>query len=158
MMSEKKVVMACANYWTTPLQVGSHHIARAFARSGWEVAFVSDPISPAHFLKASAGLKSRFEIYKNGGMQEGNVWSYVPGSLLSPYNHPLLKSKWLHKKWYKLSFPSLVSKVKKQGFDRPDLLYLDSPLQSFWLEALLPKYSIYLLADYNMAFLQSAPA
>lgn len=157
-MSVKKVVMACANYWTTPLQVGSHHIARAFERSGWEVAFISDPISPAHILKSSAGLKSRFEIYKNGGMQEGNVWSYVPGSLLSPYNHPLLKSKWLHEKWSKFTFPSVVSKVKKQGFDRADLLYLDSPLQTFWLKALSPKYSIYRLADYNKAFLQTALA
>jgi len=150
--------MACANDWTTPLQVGSHHIARAFARSGWDVAFISDPISPAHLLKPSPGLKRRYSHYKNGGMQEGTIWSYVPGGLLTPYNHSLLKSLWLHKNWHKLTLPSVISKVKRRGFDRPDLLYLDSPLQPFWLGALSPKYSIYRLADYNKAFIHTAPA
>ena len=150
--------MACANYWTTPLQVGSHHIARAFRRKGWEVAFLSDPISPLHLLKPSPGLKSRFALYKQGGMEEENVWSYVPGALLSPYNHSLLKSSWLHKHWHYLTIPSLLSKVKRKGFDKPDLLYFDSPLQAFWLNKLCPKYAIYRLADYNSAFAQTSPA
>jgi len=150
--------MACANDWTNPLQVGSHHIARAFARSGWDVAFISDPISPAHLLKPSLGLKRRYHQYKNGGTQEGTIWSYVPGGLLTPYNHSLLKSKWLHKNWPKLTLPSVISKVKKRGFDKPDLLYLDSPLQPFWQDALTPKYSIYRLADNSKAFLQTSPA
>ncbi len=150
--------MACANDWKSPLQVGSHHIARAFARAGWEVAFLSDPISPAHILKASPGLKRRYSIYRSGGIEEGSVWSYLPAGLLTPYNHSLLKSRWLHKNWNRLTFPSIISKVKERGFDRPDLLYLDSPLQAFWLDALSPTYSIYRLADYNRAFVQTAPA
>ncbi len=154
----KKIVMACANYWTSPFQVGSHHFARAFACQGWKVAFISDPISPAHLLKQTPGLKSRFEIYCKGGIREENIWTYLSGSLLSPYNHPLLRSEWLHKNWQIFSFPSLTSKLKHQGFDKPDLLYFDSPTHAFLMKTLSPKYSIYRLADYNKAFQQTAVA
>lgn len=150
--------MACANYWTSPLQVGSHHIARTFVSKGWEVAFISDPISPLHLLKPSPGLKSRYSIYKEGGLREGKIWSYVPAALMTPHNHSFLKSPWLHHHWHQFTFPSVISKVKKEGFDHPDLLYIDSPFQGFWLDTLSPKRSLYRLADYNKAFIQTAPA
>ena len=114
--------MACAKYWTSQLQVGSHHIARSFANKGWEVAFISDPISPLHLLKPSPGLKSRYTIYKEGGLREGNIWSYVPGALMTPHNHSFLKSPWVHHHWHQLTLPAVISKVKKQGVDCPDLL------------------------------------
>lgn len=154
----KKVVMACANYWTTPFQVGSHHIARAFAHRGWEVAFISDPISVPHFLRFSESLKDRFDIYRKGGVQEKNIWAYVPGGLFTPYNYPLLKSSWLHNNWQNLTFPSVVSKLRERGFGEPDLLYWDSPLQAFWKKKLSPRFSIYRVADYNKGFLQTSPA
>lgn len=150
--------MACANHWTTSLQVGSHHIARTFIRNGWKIAFISDPISPAHFLKPSSELKKRYFLYKSGGLKEQNLWTYVPGALLTPYNCSFLKSSWIHANWAKLTFPSIISKVKQQGFDKPDLLYIDSPFYAFWLDLLSPKYSIYRLADYTQAFRQTAPA
>jgi len=82
----------------------------------------------------------------------------VPGGLFTPNNYPLLRSAWLHKNWHALSFPSVISKLKKRGFENPDLLYFDSPLQSFLNQTLSPRCSIYRVADYNKGFLQTSPA
>jgi hypothetical protein len=60
-----KVLMACANYWTSPFQVGSHHLARGLARAGWTVGFVSDPISPFHWVSSPRQeLSKRYDLYR----------------------------------------------------------------------------------------------
>jgi hypothetical protein len=48
MAAGKKALLACPVYWTSPLQYGSHHLARQLVKSGFEAAYVSDPICPAH--------------------------------------------------------------------------------------------------------------
>ena len=68
----KKVLMAVANYYTSPFQVGSHHYARAFEKLGYEVLFISNPISPIHKIFANSNeLKERERIYKKGGESAG---------------------------------------------------------------------------------------
>ena len=124
MNPKKKVLMACSNPWNSVFQVGSHHIARQFIEMGYEVAFISDPISPLHIIGGS-GLKKRFQIYRTGGENKGNLWAYVPGALLTPHNFPLLRSKWVHQYWHTLTIPNLIKKVKKRGFDQVDILYFD---------------------------------
>ena len=46
----KKILMAVANYYTSSFQVGSHHFARTFEKIGYQVLFISNPISPIHTL------------------------------------------------------------------------------------------------------------
>ena len=48
---KKKALMACCNYWDSPFHVGSHHIAKNLLELGWQVGFVSDPISLLHVCK-----------------------------------------------------------------------------------------------------------
>ena len=98
--------MACANYWTTPFQVGSHHLARGFVDAGWTVGFVSDPISPLHLLgHARKELASRFRLYRQGGFWDlgKKLWAYVPAALATPRNEPLLRSHALERGWAHLT-------------------------------------------------------
>lgn len=153
----KKVLMACSNNWNSPFQVGSHHIANEFIKSGWQVAFVSDPISPLHFLFPSDKnniLRDRFKVYKKHGLEEydGKLWAYVPGTLLAPHNRMILKNDWVQSNWEKLTIPNVIRLVKQRGFGEVDLLYLDSLNQSFWLDHIGAKKSIYRLADNNRGF------
>ena len=68
----KKVLMAVANYYTSPFQVGSHHYARAFEKLGYEVLFISNPISPIHKIFANSNeLKERERIYKKEAKVRG---------------------------------------------------------------------------------------
>ncbi len=149
--------MACSNPWTSVFQVGSHHLAREFLKLGYEVAFISDPISPFHLLN-STGLKARFDLYRSGGMVQDNLWAYVPGALFPPHNKPLLRSEWVHRRWHQLTFPSVLRKAKENGFGDVDILYFDTPIQSFWLKEIRARKTVFRIADQNSGFKKATPA
>ncbi len=57
-----------SNYYTSPFQVGDHHLARAFAADGWRVAFISAPITPFHLFSSKQELlKERLHNYRQKG-------------------------------------------------------------------------------------------
>ena len=124
-----KVLMACSNYWNSPFHVGSHHIAKGLASAGHEIAFVSNPISPLHIFSGDMNsLWDRFSVYKKGGIWDDHhgIWTYVPATITSPHNKPILNSRWVQINWHKLTFPNVVSVLEKNGFPEVDLLYLDT--------------------------------
>jgi len=160
-MPRKRLLMACPNHWRSPFQVGSHHLARGFVRAGWEVAYLSDPISPLHLCRGlTADLKARLASYRAGGIEDldGHLWSYVPGALLTPHNKPILRSNFIHRHWQRGTFPGVVGRVRRRGFSQVDLLYIDSIEQSFWLDVLDYRQAIYRVADYNPHFEKYTPA
>lgn len=154
-MPRKRALMACSNYWESPFQVGSHHLARGLVRAGYEVAFLSDPISPLHLCRGwNADLRMRLAIYRAGGKfdLDGRLWTYVPGAFLTPHNKPILKSESVQRNWYRWTWPNLASLIRKRGFDRVDVLYIDSIQQSFWIDLIGHDRSVYRVADYNPHF------
>lgn len=160
-MRPKRLLMASANYWRSPFQVGSHHLARGFARAGWEVAFVSDPISPWHLLGGHfKDIWDRYALYRGHGVTdcEGQVWAYVPGALFAPHNKPLLRSRWVGKQWASFSLPSLVETLKKRGFGTVDLLYCDSVAHVGWIKEIGRKQSFYRVTDCLAGFAKATPA
>lgn len=156
-MKTKKILMAASNAWNSVFQVGSHHLAREFLKLGFEVAFISDPISPLHIF-ASRTFKERFQIYSSGGIWEENFWTYVPFTLCPPQNKPGLRSSWIHRHWHRFTIPSIVRKAKANGFANVDLLYFDTPLQSFWLDHIQAKKTVYRRVDQNSGFKKTTPA
>jgi len=144
----KKALMACGNYWTSPLRVGSHQIANALVQMEWEVAFISDPISPLHLL-GGVDLAIRFSYYRHGGIKflDDKLWAYIPGALFTPQNKPFLRNEWVNRSWQRFTFPKVASVVAQKGFDDVDLLYFDSFSQPFWLEAIHYRKSIFRIAD-----------
>ncbi len=150
---QPRILMASSNYWMSPFQVGSHHLARGFVRAGWKVAFVSDPISPLHILtpKSHTDLWNRFGNYYRGGKwhDSGRLWTYVPAAWVVPHNKPLLRSGWVHNHWHHCTFPNPIDVVKAKGFGKVDILYIDSFTQGFWLDAIQYKRSVYRIADLN---------
>lgn len=156
---KKKALMACGNYWTSPFQVGSHHIAKSLLELGWEVAFISNPISPLHFLPGvSRELTERYAIYRGHCAHPPQLWPYVPGACFTPHAKPLLRTRWAHENWQRFSCPNVVQEARAHGFGEVDLLYLDSPLQAFWLERLVYKRSVLRVADHTQSFRSVAPA
>lgn len=149
----KKVLMAVANYYTSPFQVGSHHYARAFEKLGYEVLFISNPISPIHKIFAnSSELKERERIYKKGGESAGGIFYYVPRSLFTPQNKPFLSSNFVLNNWQNFTCPSLLNFIKERGFSEVDILWFDSPLFGFLLDTITYKKSILRIADYSKGF------
>ena len=149
----KKVLMAVANYYTSPFQVGSHHYARAFEKLGYEVLFISNPISPIHKIFANSNeLKERERIYKKGGESAGSIFYYVPRSFFTPQNKPFLSSNFVLNNWQNFTCPSLLNFIKERGFSEVDILWFDSPLFGFLLDTITYKKSILRIADYAKGF------
>lgn len=149
----KKVLMAGGNYYTSPFQVGSHHYARAFEKLGYEVLYISSPITPLHDIFANnIELKERERIYKNGGEKIGNITYYVPKALFSMQNKPLLRSKFVLNHWKDFSFPNIINYIKKKCFDDVNILWFDSPLFHFLFKNVKHKQSILRLADYSKGY------
>ena len=148
-MASKKILIAAANYWTSPYHVGSHHYAKIFAKNNWEVLFVSDPVSPFHFFTGNKGqVNERYKIYR-GSVESGykNINIYVPFSLFTPNEKFFFKTRFVANNWHKFTFPNIVSYAKKLGFGDIDILWFDSISQFFWLDAIKHKKSIYRIAD-----------
>ena len=156
---KKKALMACCNYWDSPFHVGSHHIAKNLLELGWQVGFVSDPISLLHVCKGlTDDLKKRSESFFSGGCwdESHNLYTWVPGAIVTPTNKFGLDGRWLHYNWHKLSVPNVINKIKQEGFGKVDLLYIDSKYQSFWLNKIQYRKSIFRVADKNDEFSSSA--
>ena len=150
----KKILIAAANHWTSPYQVGSHHYARVFAKNGWDVLFVSDPISPIHFLaRRNEQLKERYEIYK--GLYENdikNIKTYVPMALITPNEKPVFNTRFVAEHWHNLTIPNVVTYAKKMGFGEVDILWFDSISQKFWIDLIKYKKSVFRVSDKLDAF------
>ena len=150
MKGKRKTLFITANYWNTPYRVGSHELASLFAENGWEVGFVSDPVSPLHLLKINdKQIKDRFKLWLSGGVNDkiNNVWSYVPLTLLPPQNFPILNTRFVFENWYKFTVPRIYYKLKNNGFDKVDLLYFDNATQGSWLKIINYKKSVFRIAD-----------
>lgn len=152
---KKKALFATSNYWNSPFQVGTHHIAKELVKKGWEIAYVSAPISPIHrMFSPTKEFYDRYEVYKNGGemYEGGQVWSYVPGALLTPNNKPILRSEFIYNNWNRLTFPNINKLIESKGFRKVDLLYFDNGLQNYLLDFIDCKKSVFRMADKNSGF------
>ena len=149
----KKILICTQNHYTSKYQVGSHNYARAFEKLGYEVAFVSNPISPIHFLFAQSDiLRTRYDIHKREGVKVGNIWYYVPMSLLTPQNKFILNSKFVFNNWHKFSVRNTLSILKIKGFLNVDILWIESPYYHFMLDKIEYKKSIFRIADFSKGF------
>mgnify|MGYP002623991409 CR=1 FL=1 len=153
-------LMGTSMYWTSPFQVGSHHIARELVRQGYQVAYLSDPVSPFRFLKSwTRAAWERYTLYQQHGewYWKNKLWAYVPGALLPPSNRRFLRSTWLHRNWWRFTHPFVTSVLERRGFREVDLLYLDNPRQHFLMKQTNAQKVIYRMADFNAGFRQCSP-
>lgn len=160
--SGRRVLWAANSYWDSPFQVGANHYARELARRGWQVAFVSEPISPLHFLPR-AGRKEaleRFATWRRGGIEDvhGRVFAYTPMALLPPHAAPGLRGRRLLAHWHRATVPDLRRKIVGRGFAAVDLLVVDTVRQAFWLDAVRAGVTAARVTDHLAGFASVTPA
>jgi glycosyltransferase involved in cell wall biosynthesis len=156
-----KVLMASLDYWSSPFRYGGHHLAVAFAGAGWDVAYLSWPMSPTALARGwTTALQDRLRIYRGGGITDadGHIWAYVPGALITPHDAPLLRQYWIHRNWPRLTVPSTMGLLRRHDFGSVDLLYVDHPVQRAWLDAVPHRRSVARIADRLSAIAHQAPA
>ena len=149
----KKIIICTYNYFTTKYQVGSHNYAKAFAKLGYKVAFISSPISPLHYIFANNDdLQKRDAIHSSEGIWDDNIWYYVPKAIITPQNKPILSSKYIFENWHKFTIPNLRDILRENGFEEVDILWIESSLFSFMLDTQKYDKSILRLADFSKGF------
>ena len=157
----KRVVMATANHWRSPVTTGSQQYARQFVHAGWEVAYLSDPISPFHLLRRKSWLYNRhkFGLWARGGERDlgGRLWAYNHLSLLPVFNAPLLRSELAVRRSLDLSVPPLRRKLAGEGFEAPDLLWIDHLTCEGLVDRVAAGFSVYRMADDPTLFPEPYP-
>lgn len=155
MSKRRKVLIAAVHHWHSPIKVGTHYIAELFLSMGFDVAYVSAPVTPLHFfLPSSKDLDARRATHLTRGeyLRDGQLWHYVPHALIAPNTSPLLSSYPVLRYWQITSIPNLKTTVAQHGFDKVDVLFLDSIYQCFWLRALPHRASAYRISDNTAGF------
>lgn len=154
-MSRRKALVVGVHAWDSPFQVGSHAIARGLAERGWQVGYVSAPITPFHWLNPQrSGFQERLAVHRQGGAVDSQtgVWHYVPFSWVAPDHRAVLNARWVFMHWQRFSLPSVIRAAAAQGFSQVDLLLMNSHFQPFWLDAVVHRRAVYRLADLTAGF------
>lgn len=149
--------MACTHPYWSALQVGSQHLARQFAKNGWQVHYISAPVTPLHlpvFLNSGNELVRRFRCALKGPTlhAEGTIHSYIPFSLMAPAGHPLLRQEAVTHHWHQTMIPALSSLKKRLPPQGIDLLYLDNLSYHFLLDQFSCGKSMFRVMDVHEGF------
>jgi len=146
-----KIIICDYFPWDIDFRDGSHHFGRLFLDNGWEVLWISQPVSFLHGMKPeNAG---RMERAKAGPYQHRDgPLELVPYTLLPIYNAPLLSSSWVYENSHRYFQPSLERSLNKAGFSKPDLVWITNMVMHPVAEIADAKAVALRIADENVEF------
>ncbi len=155
-----KRILWCANtFWESPFQVGANHLARRFARNGWEVFFLANAIIPLSLLNAARREFVHPQLASwRAGAQKANglpLHYYTPMALASHRNRRFLNSRFLLRHWVRFTLPPLGRLLRTYGFHDPDVMMVDHPLFTSLVRLLRPKKLCLRITD-NLSGFQAA--
>ena len=151
----RKILIADSNYFDEYFMLGQMQYAFQFAKHGWDVAYITNPLSPFNtiFGRDKRIIFSRLLKYIKGGVNvTENIWYYIPFSAIPFHNHKLLAKEWLFNNYYKFTVPSIRAISNKKGFSSVDLLWLGTSHQKFWKDILDYKCCILRISDNSRAY------
>ena len=124
-----KAVFFEALPYESAYRVGSHQYADRFSRAGWDVFWLSHPISLLHILHPSKrDMDTRMRGWREGPFRTGEVTYYSPFTLLPSSDRPILRSRFVAYHSAKWTVPSVKRVLHRAGFDAPDLVWLSNPV------------------------------
>lgn len=129
-----KVLFAEYLTWNSPFRVGSHYYARHFLELGWRVGWLGGEFHLQNLLGNRAELARKFPIWRQGGIQHADgPWEYTCLKLAPYRDWGPLASEALAWNGHRLTWPSIRRVLRRNGFDRADLLWLTNPQAYPWL-------------------------
>ncbi|MCE9590351.1 MAG: glycosyltransferase [Planctomycetes bacterium] len=159
-MAAQRVIWATSQHWHSDNRVSSHHYARLLAEAGWRVMYLGHPVSPLHLLRSRSrhGTRQRWREWRAGGETDidGRLRHYTPMTLLPPHASPLLRSRAVLNRWQHWARPCVLEYLKRQGFDRADLVVVDSERYGFLFDAIPATLRVLRLVDCLAGFKTTA--
>jgi glycosyltransferase involved in cell wall biosynthesis len=146
-----KAIICEYHPWDSVTRIGNHHYARLFIKEGWDVLWISHPVSPLHGLKAENKdriLKARHSPIRH---PDGPV-EIVPYTWLPFYNAAILKSRTVLANSHRFFHPPLTGTLIETGFDKPDILWITDTVMHFMPGIVRAKAVVVRIADDNTEF------
>ena len=152
--------------WCTPhayhsaARLGAHHLTMRLAARGWDVLFLSNPVSPLHALKwRHHDTRLRLSQALHGVAREGKgLRTMLPVTMLPLTGNLGARSRWILDHWPAFTVPNLARALRHAGFDRPDLMVIDGPIGAPLIEIIKPRRSVLRLLDRLSGFASTTPA
>jgi glycosyltransferase involved in cell wall biosynthesis len=158
--SAPRVVWCTAHAYHSVARLGVHHLTAGLAARGWNVLFLSNPISPLHLLgwrNPDTHLRLR-EAARGVRCEQGGLRAMLPMTMLPLVGRIGARSRWILDNWPAFSLPNLARSLRRAGFDRPDLLVIDGPIGAPLMDILKPKRSVLRLFDRLSGFASTTSA
>lgn len=140
-----RIVLLSHTGRSSVFRVGSHHLAREFARLGHDVVQISNPISLAHVVmvkdpevRRRARMAVPIRLHSIDGARYAVPWSVFPLTP-DPLRRPLTLG----------SGALLMRTLRKAGFGSADLVLVDQPLLDYLIPAFGSRQVIYRPTDIN---------
>jgi len=152
--------------WCTPHayrsvgRFGAHHLTSRLAARGWNVLFLSNPISPLHALRwRHHDARLRWSQALSGmGREADGLCTMLPMTMLPLAAGVGARSRWILESWPSYTVPNLLRALRHAGFDHPDLLVIDGPIGAPLVKLLKPRRSVLRLLDRLSGFASTTPA
>ncbi|HEX9745627.1 MAG TPA: glycosyltransferase [bacterium] len=119
----RKAIICEYHTWDSIFRIGNHHYARELIAGGWDVLWISHPVSPIHGVKKENA--DRMAIARSVPVRHTNgPLEYIPLTNLPFLNKPFLNSIWVLDNTLNMTSPSVKNVLEKTGFAAPDLLWI----------------------------------
>ncbi len=160
MSAARRAVWCTPHAYRSAGRFGAHHLTAQLAARGWDVLFMSNPISPLHVLKAHhRDTRLRLSQAMRPLARERDGLRSMLALTLLPLIAPLgTRSRWVLDRWADFTVPNLARSLRRAGFDRPDLLVIDGAVGAPLIDILNPRRSALRLLDRLGGFASTTPA
>jgi len=147
----KGVAVFCREtLWDSPLRISTNSIARQFAKDGWRVGWIVDPICPLDFRPtASRTLRARVGLHRSGGRWHGpRVFEYCPLCLVRAGRFWPLNTVAAIRGSLLLTMPPIPEVLRRRGLWPVDVLVIASRSAASALRAIAAKHVLYHAHDF----------
>ncbi|MGH9797730.1 MAG: hypothetical protein ACRD5D_06185, partial [Candidatus Polarisedimenticolia bacterium] len=138
-----------------PIRVAGHHLAGRFVRAGARVAWLAGPLSPLNLVRRNDEIEARLRLWRRGGewREDGRLFAYAPMTLLPHRPRLLFDTAVVARRTLRFTTPPWGAVLKRAGFGRFDLLFLEpgSPFTAL-LRDLPHARSVFRMSDDTAAF------
>jgi glycosyltransferase involved in cell wall biosynthesis len=160
MNSRPTAVWSGPTPYRSAARLGTHHLATRLAGRGWDVLFLSNPITPIHLLNwRNEDTRIRMAQAAHGIARErDSLYTMLPVTLLPLVVGVGARSPWVLDHWPAFTVPNLARWLHRAGFDRPDLLVVDGCIGAPLIDVLKPRRSAMRVTDRFGGFSSTTPA
>src|ERR1700674_223170 len=160
MTGAPKAVWCTPHAYRSVARLGAHHLTARLAARGWDVLFLSNPISPLHALKwRHPDTKLRLSQALRGiGCEGQGLRTMLPGTVLPLAGRLGARRRWVLDHWPDFTMPNLALTLRRAGFDAPDLMVIGGPLGAPLIDIIKPSRSVLRLLDRLSGFASTTPA